>query len=60
MNGEHQWQLVVRKQADFNFTQELDPDDFIEIRINGNRVTEKAVTTTLRALVNILEDIRIK
>ena len=58
METNSKWELVIRKQADFNFTQNLHPDDFIEIRVNSGQVTEKAVTVTLKALIGMIEDVR--
>lgn len=52
------WEIVVRKQADFNFTKNINPNDLFEIRINSGQVTEKAVTVTLRKLIDMLEDVR--
>lgn len=60
MNTNYRWELVIRKQADFNFTHELNPDDFFEIRINSGQVTEKAVTVTLRKLVEMIEDVCVR
>ena len=52
------WEIVVRKQADFNFSKNINPNDLFEIRINSGQVTEKAVTVTLRKLIDMLEDVR--
>lgn len=52
------WEIVVRKQADFNFTKNINPNDLFEIRINSGQITEKAVTVTLRKLIDMLEDVR--
>ena len=52
------WEIVVRKQADFNFTKNINPNDLFEIRINSGQVTEKAVTVTLLKLIDMLEDVR--
>lgn len=56
----NRWELVIRKQADFSYTKELKPDDLFEIRINSTQVTEKAVTVTLRKLVDMIEDVRVR
>jgi hypothetical protein len=60
MDVNYRWELAIRKQADFNFVKELNPEDFFEIRINSGQVTEKAVTVTLRELVGMIEDVRPK
>ena len=52
------WEIVVIKQADFNFTKNINPNDLFEIRINSGQVTEKAVTVTLLKLIDMLEDVR--
>ena len=52
------WEIVVRKQADFNFTKNINPNDLFEIRINSGQITEKAVTVTLQKLIDMLEDVR--
>jgi hypothetical protein len=54
----YRWELVVRKQADFEFVKELSPDDLFEIRVNSAQCTEKAVTVSLRVFIDMLEDIR--
>ena len=60
MESNSLWEIVLRKQADFNYTKNLNPDDLFEIRINSGQVTEKAVTVTLRKLVSMIEDVRVR
>jgi hypothetical protein len=60
METDSLWEIVVRKQANFNYTKNMHPDDLFEIRINSGQVTEKAVTVTLRKLVDMIEDVRIR
>ena len=60
MESNSLWEIILRKQADFNYTKNLNPDDLFEIRINSGQVTEKAVTVTLRKLVSMIEDVRVR